>query len=165
MTANAAGSGNTGKWTQIGTPAATFSSTSSPTATISVPAAGTYTFTWTISKNACTTSDDVVVVYNDACLLSGAAVSAGVVVEEPTFTDEDDIELYPNPAVSTFTIVLAEEGPAEVQLNTLTGLIVRKIASIQRSVTIDVSDIANGIYIVQIRQRKRTAWKKVKVMH
>jgi hypothetical protein len=86
-------------------------------------------------------------------------------VEEPTFTDEDDIELYPNPAVSTFTIVLAEEGPAEVQLNTLTGLIVRKIASIQRSVTIDVSDIANGIYIVQIRQRKRTAWKKVKVMH
>jgi hypothetical protein len=166
MTANAVGSGNTGAWLKISGPGiATFSSATSPTATASVTVAGTYVFSWTISKNACTTSDEVEVIYNDACLLGATAVSSGIVTEEPAFSREDGTKLYPNPAANVFTVELPEEGPVEVQLSTLTGLLVKTAASTQRTVTMGVSDVANGIYIVYVRQYNRIVRKKVKVMH
>lgn len=60
---NAIPSIGTGAWT--GSAGVTFAPANSPTATVTVPSAGTYTFTWTEDNTGgCISSDDVTVLFN-----------------------------------------------------------------------------------------------------
>ena len=50
----------TGVWTSVPAAGVTFSNINDPLATVTVPATGTYTLTWTVTNGACVVADNVV---------------------------------------------------------------------------------------------------------
>ncbi len=75
----------TGLWTKATGPgAATFDDNASPTTTVTVDVAGTYTFTWTETNGICTDADDVIITF-----LTGSQANAA------TLSDVQDIYTIP----------------------------------------------------------------------
>jgi hypothetical protein len=53
----------------------------------------------------------------------------------------------------------------EVELQSINGLKVEGMMSAESAFSMDVSGVANGLYIIYIRQGNQLIRKKVKVMH
>ncbi len=88
---------------------------------------------------------------NADCL--GATVTLDVVVL-PTNIDEltlQNINIYPNPAQSSFWMDLPENFTSgHIELFSLTGQLVGSTQLVARSQQVDVSHLANGIYLVHV---------------
>lgn len=62
----------------------------------------------------------------------------------------DDVSLFPNPAKDIFTVRSRNKNITSVSLFDVLGNEIKAIEANDRNVTIDVSDIASGIYIAKI---------------
>jgi endoglucanase len=67
-----------------------------------------------------------------------------------TLIDNKSISVFPNPATSTVTIKNNHPDLFKIQIINVTGSIVRELQNCQYSVSINISDVPNGIYVVQV---------------
>lgn len=63
-----------------------------------------------------------------------------------------EITLYPNPAVDQVELLLQRPGVHQVQVYDLMGQVVRSFASRSSVERLDVSDLASGLYVVEVAQ-------------
>lgn len=68
----------------------------------------------------------------------------------------NSISVYPNPANNNFT-VNCFESPKSVQLISVTGKVVKVISVMQPKMNVDISNIASGVYFVQITFKDGTS--------
>ncbi|MGB0883049.1 MAG: T9SS type A sorting domain-containing protein [Vicingaceae bacterium] len=93
-------------------------------------------------------------------------ITAGQTISDPVsvieFKNEDSFSIYPNPVKNTLTInPLNNKVLTTVKVYNSTGVLVKNIK--QQDLQIDVSDLANGIYFVElIADNSRTIRKVVK---
>lgn len=85
---------------------------------------------------------------------------AWVGVEE---TAQKNISVRPNPATDVFTVVLAENTPAQVQLFNIVGQMVFNQTTSEATAKVDVSDLKAGIYMLRVSQNGQTYTSKVVV--
>lgn len=136
---SATASYGTGTWTS--NPAgATFSNANSPTSSVTVTNAGSYTFTWTEDNGGCTDADDVVVQFSD--------IQYTEVVNSSTCGNADgDITLSGNSGIPTY--IYSIDGGATTQASgSFTGLlantyniVVEDAIGCQSTGTITVTDL------------------------
>jgi aminopeptidase N len=80
-------------------------------------------------------------------------------VEINEITDKTlEFELYPNPSSSIITFTIPEKSTIEI-LN-IEGQIIRSINSAESHTSIDIADIAKGLYFVKVSSEKGIAVKK-----
>ena len=77
-------------------------------------------------------------------------------------TDPVSVSLFPNPAAATVTLTGAEN--ARVQLFDLSGRLLSVVESASENQQIDVSNWAEGLYIVRISDGKNSIAKKLNVI-
>lgn len=81
------------------------------------------------------------------------------------------LELYPNPASTSLTLRLpvSSKTPVQVTLQTIMGTTVQTAsvatAELQRGAELNIGQVANGLYIVQLRTEAGTFSKKVLIQH
>jgi hypothetical protein len=85
---------------------------------------------------------------------------AWVGVEE---TAQKNITVRPNPATSNFTLELAENTPAQVQLFNIVGQMVYNQTTSEATVNVNVNDLKAGIYMLRVSQNGKTYTSKVVV--
>ena len=93
----------------------------------------------------------------------------------PSSTEElngDKMVIYPNPADQTASIEFPSglKGSTEVVLMELTGQIIRTIYSgpgnaVGREVTLSISDIASGLYLIRLADESGYSSQKLVVSH
>lgn len=77
----------------------------------------------------------------------------------------DNFNIYPNPVVDgTFTISTNNNAKTNVQICTLLGQKVFEKITNQRE-TLIVSHLKNGLYLLQVSQQGKTAFKKLLIAH
>lgn len=93
-------------------------------------------------------------------LYASCADCAWVGVEE---TAQKNITVRPNPATSNFTLELAENTPAQVQLFNIVGQMVYNQTTTEATVNVNVNDLKAGIYMLRVNQNGQTYTSKVVV--
>jgi hypothetical protein len=69
--------------------------------------------------------------------------------------DKSEVQFYPNPTRGELNVVLSTTSESEIQVIDLTGKIVRSINSASEGITtLDISDLANGQYILRIKNEQ-----------
>lgn len=91
---------------------------------------------------------------------ASCADCAWVGVEE---TAQKNITVRPNPATSNFTLELAENTPAQVQLFNIVGQMVYNQTTTEATVNVNVNDLKAGIYMLRVNQNGQTYTSKVVV--
>ncbi|UTW63246.1 right-handed parallel beta-helix repeat-containing protein [bacterium SCSIO 12741] len=125
---------------------------------ITVTKAGRYSVV--VDLNGCANQDEVLISYQDICL--------GI---DPSLAQTADITLFPNPSDQQLNIELKGMEGIEAVL-TLTGMLGEEITSRTlyeipsvHQETVDVSALANGIYLLRISTSKGDAVYRVTVQH
>jgi hypothetical protein len=77
-------------------------------------------------------------------------VYEGVNVDE--LIGEEEVWMYPNPATDQVELIIHRSGAHEVQLLNTAGQILRSFATTDMVIRMDVSDLASGLYFVQVAQ-------------
>ncbi|MBP1673147.1 MAG: hypothetical protein H6Q25_962 [Bacteroidetes bacterium] len=77
--------------------------------------------------------------------------------------DQKNITVRPNPATDNFTVTLAENTPANVQLFNIVGQMVYNQKTTEESLTVNVNNLTSGIYMLKVTQNGRTYTSKVVV--
>ena len=90
----------------------------------------------------------------------GFKLSANTGVQK---ADASKINIYPNPANSELNIQLANDGSAQIQIINLVGKVVKDIQTSNMLSTIQISDLAQGMYLVKIVQGEKVFTSKVLV--
>ncbi len=72
--------------------------------------------------------------------------------------------VYPNPAVSNLTIALPATGTSQVTIFTVNGKQIRQMNNVNGLQTLDVSHLANGIYLVKVVNNGVTATKRFEIL-
>jgi chitodextrinase len=96
-------------------------------------------------------------IYFDQVIISGDNVRAtgpvvnntGNVIKDFTNRSNDNILLYPNPATSVLNIEILEGTYDEITIYSFTGQLVRKVDPAQQTITVDVNNLATGMYFVR----------------
>jgi photosystem II stability/assembly factor-like uncharacterized protein len=83
--------------------------------------------------------------------------------EEPTIIN-NGIHLYPNPTSTSFTLS-GVEGVSSVRLVNSLGIEVTQWVKVNGQLSIDVSDLANGLYFVNVRSASGITVKPIIVSH
>ncbi|PKP21685.1 MAG: hypothetical protein CVU04_01060 [Bacteroidetes bacterium HGW-Bacteroidetes-20] len=91
---------------------------------------------------------------------ASCADCAWVGVEE---TAQKNITVRPNPATSNFTLELAENTPAQVQLFNIVGQMVYNQTTTEATVNVNVNDLKAGIYMLRVTQNGQVYTSKVVV--
>jgi hypothetical protein len=99
-------------------------------------------------------------VFNENGLSIPLAPSA--VEEQPA--PYEGIHLYPNPTSTSFTLS-GVEGVSSVRLVNSIGIEVKQLSIVNSQLSIDVSDLANGLYFVNIRTATGATVKPIMVSH
>lgn len=98
-----------------------------------------------------------------------ALPSGGPLVELPTTSlsvDEfglSDIKLYPNPAKNSLNIALNNALETEANLYDISGRLVRNSTLIEANNTIDVSQLENGVYILELSNANGKVSAKISI--
>jgi len=82
--------------------------------------------------------------------------------------DFDTVSIYPNPAKNIVTIYLLKNNLQSIELIDFTGKIVfnQNTFNNSKNYTIDVSNLANGIYFIKIKSETNAiTTKKIMVLH
>jgi hypothetical protein len=77
-------------------------------------------------------------------------VYEGVNVDE--LIGEEEVWMYPNPATDQVELIIHRSGAHEVQLLNTAGQVLRSFATTDMVIRMDVSDLASGLYFVQVAQ-------------
>jgi len=80
----------------------------------------------------------------DEVLITGAEASG--IGETNTFSSQ--LSIYPNPAISIVRITSSSDDNIEVSLYSITGTILKENIGFSGSCSIDISDLAGGIYLL-----------------
>jgi len=115
---------------------------------------GSLEMCWTIRIVGAAT--DPVSNNNQACI----TVNRGTV--DITEIDENEVNVYPNPATTVINIDNAEG--AQISVYDLSGRMVSSVNSASANQTIDASNLAKGMYIVRIANGNNVITKKVNVV-
>jgi len=119
-----------------------------------------YPFTLSVAQtNACGTSAYFV---RTGSIIAGT----GIRTQRPAYEDKiTEVEVYPNPAQTTVTITIPPDSMNIVQANIIfsdiTGRIVKRITTISQSNIIDISDLTDGIYFIQITDGEKRYVEKI----
>jgi len=95
-------------------------------------------------------------VYNE----DGIPFLVNDVSEQPE--PSDGITISPNPASTSFTIS-GIEGVSSVKILTMLGMEVKQLSRVNGQLSIDVSDLASGVYFVQFRSQTGVVSKPIVV--
>jgi hypothetical protein len=112
-------------------------------------------FSFTSSASALPVSFHPVVTNSLLALFGDACVVGNI---EENKTDEDLIKIYPDPAINDLTIETLQKSTIEI-LN-IEGQIIRSVSLSETSITIDISDLAGGLYLVKVKNENGVAVKK-----
>ncbi|RLD37386.1 MAG: hypothetical protein DRI89_15255, partial [Bacteroidetes bacterium] len=83
---------------------------------------------------------------------------------EPESPEENfDFKIYPNPASQTVTIELGFDIDISMEIINSHGQVTRKISSINRTETIDISRLVGGTYTIRLINKDIVAIKKLVV--
>ncbi|GGE98596.1 peptidase M36 [Hymenobacter cavernae] len=102
---------------------------------------------------------------------AGYLIPTRVLASQPQQQRNELLELYPNPASSELTVRLpvSSKTPVQVSLLTLLGKTVQTstVASgeLQQGARVNISDVAAGLYIVQLHTSAGTFNRKVLIQH
>ena len=77
--------------------------------------------------------------------------------------DQKNISVRPNPATDNFTVTLVDNTNASIQLYNIVGQMVYNQTTSEQAVTINVSDLTSGIYMLKVSQSGKTYTTKVVV--
>jgi hypothetical protein len=77
--------------------------------------------------------------------------------------DQKNITVRPNPATDNFTVTLAENTPARVQLFNIVGQMVYNQNTAEETLTVNVNNLTSGIYMLKVTQNGKTYTSKVVV--
>jgi hypothetical protein len=81
----------------------------------------------------------------------------------------DEFTVYPNPSDNALEIEIgdATDGPSEVALiNQFGQVVIRQgLESHQRTITIEIKHLPEGMYLLQLEQPLRKQFKKVMILH
>jgi tetratricopeptide (TPR) repeat protein len=83
--------------------------------------------------------------------------------ELPT-TQDNDVLMYPNPAFSALTLVLPSADRADIQIVDMRGEVVYTTSVQQQNVTLNISGLATGTYMVRITTPQGTAGKTLHIV-
>jgi hypothetical protein len=106
----------------------------------------TYSFPGAVEKNNSAHKDSYVV---------GSCVNIGL-----NESDRQGLRLVPNPA-SDWVVVEGLDGPSELQVIAASGHIVRQVAANEARVALSLAGLAEGVYVVQCRDRQGTRYGRV----
>jgi hypothetical protein len=65
---------------------------------------------------------------------------------------KNDIEVYPNPATNNLTFKVGQ--PAKIEIASIQGQLIRTLETTGNKMSIDVSSLPSGIYIVTVKTVK-----------
>lgn len=91
-------------------------------------------------------------------LMKGQQLSIGM--EEETINPHLEATIYPNPTQGRFTVVLEDVEPADYRVYDLNGRLQRS-GSFESRTDIDLSDLANGVYILHVVQDQQSSYAKI----
>ena len=77
-----------------------------------------------------------------------------------TYLQDESIAIYPNPSSGIITIQYGNVKPSSITVLNMQGQVVRQINS-DFEVAIDLTDLVNGSYIVNIHLDSETVRKKI----
>lgn len=72
----------------------------------------------------------------------------------------DAVSVYPNPASGSFTLESADKLPENVYLSSLNGAVLKQINVYTNKITVDVSDLSPGLYLVHGTLQNGTPFRK-----
>ncbi|MDF7813181.1 T9SS-dependent M36 family metallopeptidase [Hymenobacter sp. YC55] len=103
--------------------------------------------------------------------VAGYLIPTRVLATQSQQQRDELVEVYPNPASSELTVRLpvSSKTPVQVSLLTVLGKTVQTTAvpsgQLQQGARLNTSDVANGLYIVQLRSSAGTFTKRVVIQH
>ncbi len=100
----------------------------------------------------------------DSTLHPELVVCYSLYTSEPESPEENfDFKIYPNPASQTVTIELGFDIDISMEIINSHGQVTRKISSINRTETIDISRLVGGTYTIRLINKDIVAIKKLVV--
>jgi len=93
-----------------------------------------------------------------------AKLGSSVSINE--YPAEADLSFFPNPATDKLTIVIANNdvtlslSKGQIEISNIQGQILRTINTTEKQTSIDVSDLAGGVYIIKAKTEKGMTVKK-----
>jgi len=103
--------------------------------------------------------DQVIITNLDTAQVNDTSMFAPLPTSTPAEIQAKALTLYPNPVSDILTIDNKLTTHLDVSVRDFTGRIVREDKLFQ-SVAIDMSTLANGIYVVSISEDNRAIWKR-----
>ena len=100
-------------------------------------------------------------------------LSSGAIVTVPckegenmSLADQMDFTVYPNPSTGTFTINLSHtpNHPVQIEMVDAIGKTISKFETTEKTVIVDKSNLAKGIYCLTIRNEDHVAVKKINIV-
>ena len=91
----------------------------------------------------------------------GTGASNNTIVENETF----EVQMYPNPANSLTLIKLSENQEYTISLINMNGQVIEETIFTGNQMEINTSNLANGIYIVNIQNDSKASTLKLVVQH
>lgn len=73
---------------------------------------------------------------------------------------DSQLRLFPNPVTSTFQLNLSKHAVDRLLIRDIQGRVVRQLNSLQKAIRVDVSDLENGIYYLQVEGDGLNQYKK-----
>ncbi|MGB3079853.1 MAG: T9SS type A sorting domain-containing protein, partial [Saprospiraceae bacterium] len=74
--------------------------------------------------------------------------------------EENDLNIFPNPAQQTFTIEVGE-GSFDFQLSDISGVVVRSETHVSGKAKIDCSDLVGGVYFINVKTGDKMFTRKI----
>lgn len=94
--------------------------------------------------------------YNQAYIATEKDYSLSI--DENSKPTSNLIEMFPNPANNKLTIEASQK--TDIVILNLKGQIIKRINAAEKQTTIDISDLARGMYFIKVRTKKDFAVKK-----
>lgn len=91
--------------------------------------------------------------------LNGNIKNYNPVLVKPILNVED-VKIYPNPATNTFYISCNQLN-AQVNIFTVNGKIIKSLITTDKVTPVDISKLANGIYVIKVQYGTKIAIKKL----
>lgn len=88
-------------------------------------------------------------------------------ITDVTTIDQSSISVFPNPVSSLITITTSLQGTRTITLVDLLGKVVlqRQVGSNEPSLTMDVSSLTNGIYMLRVGENSHSYFHKIIIQH
>lgn len=84
--------------------------------------------------------------------------------QEVSTPRDSEVSMYPNPAFSALTLVLPSSDNADIQIVDMRGEIVYTTTAQQQNVTLNISNLATGTYVVRIKTAQGTTGKTLHIV-